>query len=389
MKSIEIICYTSKLCNLRCRYCYELPLLSDKRRMSMPSIEAMFRNFKGFFDAVEEPLTVSFQWHGGEPLLIEPSFYWEIFETQKRVFAGVPYQISNGVQSNFTVLDEERIKLLREGFEWVGVSLDLFTGLRVNLAGVCQEHRARENLKRALDAGIKLGGITVLSKLNMGRIDEVYAFWRDLGFNFRVLPVEPGLYEKGQSFEISADEVLHALCRLVDLWLMETPAILIEPIHQMIRCVLDSAHHPGRLLPRYDPIRWQSVVLVDTDGHVYGYNERLDHRFSSGNVFEQPFLEIVGEAPYRGNAERAQQRMQNVCSDCEFFEKHCNGRMVADGGVTALERKADGGLDCVVTRGLFAHIERRLKEAHVLRAESMTLSAEYLAAQVSSTDDSR
>ena len=229
MKSIEIICYTSKLCNLRCKYCYELPLLGDKRRMSLASIEAMFRSFKGFFDAVPEPLSVSFQWHGGEPMLIEPAFYWEIFELQRRVFAGASYPITNGVQSNFTQLDDERIRLLRDGFDLVGVSLDLFTGLRVNLAGVCQEQRARTNLRRALEAGVRPGGITVLSKLNMARIDDVYAFWRDLGFNFRVLPVEPGLYEAGQDFEIRADEVLHALKRLTDLWLTETPPIVIEP----------------------------------------------------------------------------------------------------------------------------------------------------------------
>ncbi|HMJ11349.1 MAG TPA: radical SAM protein [Polyangiaceae bacterium] len=385
MKSIEIICYTSKLCNLRCKYCYELPLLADKRRMSLASIEKMFRNFKGFFDEITEPLSVSFQWHGGEPMLIEPAFYWDVFELQKRVFDGASYPITNGVQSNFTQLDDERIRLMRDGFDLVGVSLDLFTGLRVNLANVCQEQRARTNLRRALEGGVRPGGITVLSKLNMNRIDEVYAFWRDLGFNFRVLPVEPGLYEAGQDFEIRADEVLHALKRLTDLWLAETPPIVIEPIHTLMRSVLETAHHPDQPRPRYDPVSWQSVVLVDTDGHVYGYNERLDQAFSSGNVFYQPFAEIAAGAPYRRNAERAQQRMDDVCTGCEYFGQHCSGRMVADGGVTALERNAEGGLDCIVTRGLFAHIEQRLREGNVLLADKMALNPDYVAAQSSPT----
>lgn len=384
--SFEVVCYTSKLCNLRCRYCYELPLLADKRRMLLPSLEAMFRNFRSYLDGLAEPPTVTFLWHGGEPMLIEPSFYWQLFEAQRRVFAGSGYTVTNGVQSNFTVLDEERLDLLLRGFDSVGVSLDLFTGLRVNKAGECQEHRARANLERALAAGLRPGGITVLSSLNAARIDDVYAFWRERGMNFRVLPVEPGLYEPGQSFEIRAPEVLTALCRLVDLWLMDAPPIFIEPIHQMIRQVLDSAHRPGRAVPRYDPYAFQSVALVDTDGHVYGYNERLDHAYSAGNVFERPFAEILQSAAHRRNAESAAARMHAVCASCNYFEKRCNGRMVADGGVTALERRSDGSVECIVTRGLYAHIERRLQEARVLEPETLAPTPEYLAAQGGSAE---
>src|SRR5262249_675036 len=35
MRTVDIVVFTSKLCNLRCKYCYELPLLSDKTRITL------------------------------------------------------------------------------------------------------------------------------------------------------------------------------------------------------------------------------------------------------------------------------------------------------------------------------------------------------------------
>jgi uncharacterized protein len=75
MKSVDIVCYTSKLCNLRCRYCYELPMLSDRTRMSFEQIERMFTNVDAGYRGHNEPLGINFQWHGGEPLLIPPEIY--------------------------------------------------------------------------------------------------------------------------------------------------------------------------------------------------------------------------------------------------------------------------------------------------------------------------
>ena len=36
----------------------------------------------------------------------------------------------------------------------------------------------------------------------------VYRFYKEREMSFRVLPIEPGLYEPGQFFELSANEIL-------------------------------------------------------------------------------------------------------------------------------------------------------------------------------------
>ena len=139
MRTVDIVVFTSKLCNLRCRYCYELPLLTDKTRISLEQMERAFRHFDAFFRAAKEPALIRFCWHGGEPLLIEPEYYWKAFELQRQIFAGSPNRVVNSLQTNLTVLDDARLDLLRNGFDQVGVSLDVVGGLRVNAAGQDQE----------------------------------------------------------------------------------------------------------------------------------------------------------------------------------------------------------------------------------------------------------
>ena len=77
----------------------------------------------------------------------------------------------NSVQTNLTVLDDERIRLLRDGFHQVGVSMDLYGGLRVNTQGRDLQDRILSNMDRLRDAGVWFGRITVLHRGNVDRID--------------------------------------------------------------------------------------------------------------------------------------------------------------------------------------------------------------------------
>src|SRR5688572_28685700 len=102
MNRVDIVCYTSKFCNLRCRYCYELPMLGDRKRMSIEQIEQMFTHVEAGYSGFDEPIRLNFQWHGGEPLLIQPEVYWQIFGIQRRIFQKSIHRVTNTTQSNFT-----------------------------------------------------------------------------------------------------------------------------------------------------------------------------------------------------------------------------------------------------------------------------------------------
>lgn len=359
MNRVDIVCYTSKLCNLRCRYCYELPLLSDRSRMSFEQIAQMFANVEAGYRELDEPIEITFQWHGGEPLLLPPEVYRRIFQLQREAFAGSKHHIRNAIQSNFTVMDAERINLLRE-FDSVGVSLDLFTGLRVNKSGVCQEDRARENLQAVRDAGIPVGGITVLSRLNLAHMPEIYQFYRERGMAFRLLPLEKGLYSRGQEFEIGPRDVLDALCTIADIWLADDTPVVISPLDRYLVLVAHANEHPENEVALHEPEKWTSVLLVDTDGSVYTYGERFER--SLGNIFTAPLDQIFAGSKFQEATEAIHARMRATCPRCPHYGRACTGDPVGESSQEFTEQEVDGSVRCVVARGIIQHLERRLTE---------------------------
>jgi uncharacterized protein len=376
MRTVDIVVFTSKLCNLRCKYCYELPLLSDKTRITLEQLEVALDNFNAFFRTVEHPTVIRFCWHGGEPMLIEPEYYWKAFELQRKVFAGSPHRITNNLQTNLTVLDDARFDLMKNGFDDVGVSLDVVGGLRVNSAGKDQEHRTIANLERVREKGLRPSGITVLSRANLSRLSTVYRFYRDREMSFRVLPIEPGLYEAGQFFELTAPEILTALSKLADLWFTEAPPLRIEPIHSLLDVLIGTAGQLDlRILP-YNLTDWQWVILFDTNGQILGYTDGFDGANSPGNIFQTGFDVIMRGAAQRRRAEQARAMIAKSCTDCPYHVTRCSGHHVAEGGATMHEKLPDGSLRCVVARGLFEHLEKRLVESGVLEAPGV-LSAAY------------
>ncbi len=109
-------------CNLSCDYCFycekEIFFPEDKSpRMSDEILEVYTREY-----IKSQPGTsVEFQWQGGEPTLAGLDFFQRALNFQKKYNAGK--QISNALQTNGTLLDDECAFLEKNNF-LVGLSLD-------------------------------------------------------------------------------------------------------------------------------------------------------------------------------------------------------------------------------------------------------------------------
>lgn len=378
MKRVDIVCYTSKLCNLRCRYCYELPMLGDRARMSLEAIAQLFTNVELGLRDLGEPVEINFYWHGGEPLLILPAVYRQIFDVQRRVFAGSIHRVCNSTQSNFTIMDDERIALLRE-FDAVGASLDVVGGLRVDRRGADSQERAVRNVDRVRAAGIPLSGITVLSRSNVSHVREIYEFYRHRGMKFRVLPIEKGLYPEGQPFELGPREVLAAYCTLLDLWLADDDPVTIKPLDRFLCLVLHANRHPRNRVPEYDPVR-PSVLLVDTDGSVYTYGERFGR--SVGNLLVTPLDRILASEAYGHTLDAIRARMRRTCDQCTYYRRACMGDPVGESCQDFVEYEEDGSVRCIVAHGVIEHLERRLRERGTIFQGTTYDEARVLAGRV-------
>lgn len=362
-RNMQIVVKVSKFCNLRCEYCYEYPELGERAAMSREQLAAMYRTLGDYFrkrDAADRRTTrLDFVWHGGEPLMQPPQLYRDTFADQKEIFGeAVPH--SNSVQTNLTLLDEDRLDLLTHGFTSAGVSLDVIGGLRVNAAGRDSQPKVVRNLKRLLATGRRVGAITVLSARNIDRLDEVFRFYEGLNLNFRVLPLfDTGERSQTTPFEISLRQELDALALLFDLWLTgdtlpQPPAPLNAYVQIAVR------HLAGREQPYRDRREWLPLILVNTDGSTHTYGESYgDPHWSIGNLFAESFEDALAGETFERCAVQAERRVARNCLTCPFFDA-CGGSLVAETETRERDHDGNGTLLCTA-RPVIAYIVDQLE----------------------------
>lgn len=363
---VTFVVIVSRLCNLRCRYCYEFPDLADRRRMSDDQLARIFQVVAEYY-ADHAPLAIRFAWQGGEPLLHEPEYFHRALAAQRQAFAGSPHRVVNVLQTNLTRLDEPRIALLRDHFDGVGVSHDVVKGLRLDAGGRARDEQTVENLSRLIAARVKLGGITVLTKRNVNHIRQIYAFWRDRGLPFRLLPVHRGPSPDSDSLALAPHQVVRAFTQCVDLWLADPNApVEIAPLHGFMLGVLRS-HADASLLPAHDKGQRESVFIINTDGSVGSIDDLLELDNAYGNIFEVGLGQLIQSEGHARSAAESRERVGKACRDCPFFRTACTGQPVASSGK---EYRDDAQPSCCSARQTLAHIQRRLVEGGIIDAVS-------------------
>ncbi|MBW4619468.1 MAG: radical SAM protein [Cyanosarcina radialis HA8281-LM2] len=374
---VQFVIKTSKFCNLRCRYCYEYSELGNRTAIAPEQLEQMYRHIYNYYSQLDHPTQIDFVWHGGEPLLHSPDFYWKTFDLQQQIFGELAGSISNAVQTNLTVLNKERIRLLRDGFDSVGVSVDLFGGLRVDRTGIDSLPIVLANMDRLQAENIPFGCITVLTKLNLPYLREIYRFYEQMNLSFRLLPLFKGSFDgQHDGFEISPYEVLDAFCKLVDLWLESDRIVTSQPLIDHIEEIL--YRYSSDFQPFfYDKSEWESIFLVNTNGEVYSYADAYAG-LSHGNIFTTSLEDLIKGEAHQQVIAAAEERMLATCSTCPFFGS-CSGYPVAEGSGEYNELDETGAIRCIVTKGVLQHIEYRFKQAGIINPLTGKLSLDRLA----------
>jgi len=179
-------------CNLDCSYCYYL----DKEsiyggREPKMSDELLERYIRQYIEGNRVD-TVTFTWHGGEPMLAGLDFYRRAVALQKKYARGK--RIENSLQTNATLIDDAWCDFLRENGFLVGVSIDgpqsIHDGNRLDKGGRPTFDRVMQAIERMRRAGVEFNTMTTVNRLSEGRGREVYLFLKSIGSRFmQFMPV--------------------------------------------------------------------------------------------------------------------------------------------------------------------------------------------------------
>ncbi len=347
-----------KQCNLRCKYCYEWDSLEDPTRMSEDVWKDTLRAIREYSDFAEQELGVSVDnyivWHGGEPLLLPPSYYSRVISLQKNFFDDDELRrgkFRNCIQTSLYSVNSESLRILKDNNFTVGVSLDFCSGVRVTAGGQTTERQVKENLTRLHSMDIPFQLITVLAHHTASDVDAVFQEIRALNVPTRLLPLFEGSPSRDMvGVEISHSDLLDALFRMFQLWFDAGMSPQIRPFDEGIQTVV--MKKLGLRRPPHDRRKLgNEVLVVDRDGTLSSAAQG-DTQF--GNVCDADIGEVIASNAYEALVKEEVDLKREVCGECQFLDA-CDTSPISSNKDSFMFN------DCVIDKPLFSRIESYLE----------------------------
>lgn len=174
------------LCNLDCHYCYYLDKAEiyggHEPKMSYEMLETTIREYIRAND-VEE---VTFNWHGGEPLVLGLDFYKKAVELERKYADGK--KIYNTLQTNGTLINYDTAEFFRDNNFLIGVSIDgpkdIHDKFRKDKGGFPTFDKVMKGIGILQRCGVQFNTMSTINKASEGRGLETYQFLKHIGSTF-------------------------------------------------------------------------------------------------------------------------------------------------------------------------------------------------------------
>jgi uncharacterized protein len=347
----------SKLCNLRCSYCYEWNELHNPNRMSVDLVKKILSAAEDFhrIQTISTPsVHTTFIIHGGEPFVLPPEYLRTVFGLVRSRFAHLSHTLA--LQSNMYKVSDRHLDICKEYLVRVGVSYDLIPGVRITPSGRESEDGVEKNMQRAQKAGFNLGAVVVLAKHTAPNLREVYDYFAIRRMPFRVLPLSDGPAERPvDAFALPLEEAISAMCDLFDYWIDSGRQVIVEPFNTYLREALNYMLEIS--IDKYDRfVQGDYALFVNVDGLLYAERDTYDKALALGDLNAQSMSDILQSEAYKSSVEREAALIANRCSSCEL-NRSCSGLHI-------ISTKPRGAFDdpCSIAPAVIRHIAARLVE---------------------------
>lgn len=334
-------------CNLQCEYCFYLDHLSlypdtKRHRMSDTVLEKMISSYM----ATDQP-QYAFGWQGGEPTLMGVDFFRKVIDLQKK-YGKKNSIVSNGLQTNATLINNELAAHLGMNNFLVGVSLDgpedIHNHYRKAAEGKGTHHRVWQGIECLRRHKVEFNVLTLVNSANVNKGKEIFKYLCDQNFSYQqYIPcVEFDSKGKQLPYTITGKQWGDFLCALFDEWIgrKDPLAISIRLFDSILLFMLDGAytlcHMAGNCCQYF---------VVEYNGDVYPCDFFVQPSLLLGNIMEQSWDDLASSDRYQAFG-RQKNEWNGKCRDCEFL-LYCSGdclkhRLYAGGNPQKLSWLCEG-----------------------------------------------
>jgi uncharacterized protein len=310
-------------CNLRCDYCFyidHLEKIKGTPRMSDEVLEKIVASYM----KTNQNSNYAFGWQGGEPMIMGLSFFQKAIEFQKQ-YAPPGAIISNGLQTNGTLITNDFARFLGEFKFLLGVSLDgpayIHDYYRKTIGKKATHNLVMRGIEYLRQNKVEFNILILINNENVRKAREIYLYLREQGFYYQqYIPcVEYNEQNNPESFSITGEQWGAFLCDLFDQWLM-------KDINQISIRLFDSILE-YLVYGRYNVCHMDKnccqYFVVEYDGSIYPCDFFVREDLLLGNILEHTWENVL-DSPIYHKFGQEKSNLHKMCDSCSFINL-CHG----------------------------------------------------------------
>ncbi len=316
---------TSADCNLRCGYCFYLEKSAlypktEVHRMNEATLHAMISKYMAL--GVEQSV---FGWQGGEPLLMGVDYFRKVVDMQSSL-GKKGQKVSNSVQTNGILINEEWVTLFNEYAFLIGLSLDgpdyIHNANRFSINKSPVFSKVMSSLELLQKRKVLFNILTVISQANVSKAKEVYGFIKRIGVNYhQYIPAvrSPNSAKTTETFSVTGEEYGRFLIDLFNEWYpSDVNKVSIRFFDAIVNKLVTGAAQyceMGESCSDY--------FVIEHNGDTYPCDFFVEKELKLGNINQHSFLELRNSEKYRRFA-RLKSINVSECHNCPYLFL-CNG----------------------------------------------------------------
>lgn len=331
-----LILKVASRCNLNCTYCYMYNLGDESYKnqpkfMSVASVDAIIEQVS-IHCKKHQISQFEFIFHGGEPLLVSPTFYKNFVRKANTKLLPQTKPIFN-LQTNGILLSEKWCETLSNLKIGIGISLDGTLeendAYRIDHQGKGSYHKIIAGLKSAQNSKKLLNPPGILSVINVSSDPtQNYQHLKSLGIKYADFLLPDCTYQK-----LPPLKTLHNtpysdwLIKVFDLWYYDTqPKPIIRIFTQLIRLMI--GYDEGF---EYFGHQKNEFLVIETDGsvEVTGAFKICGDGFTKKNLnINHTSIDEVLKNDFYLQYYASHQHLCHECKNCPIVEI-CGGGFIA------------------------------------------------------------
>ncbi|MHA2184245.1 MAG: anaerobic sulfatase maturase [Promethearchaeota archaeon] len=310
-------------CNLRCQYCFYIDHLKNvetQPRMSEDILESMITGYM----QTDQNNNYAFGWQGGEPTMMGLNFFKKVVELQIK-YAPPNAVISNGLQTNGTLITNDLAEFFAEYRFLLGVSLDgpqyLHDYYRRTIGLKATHSQVLRGINHLRNHNVEFNILCLVNNKTVKKPGEIYQYLKDEGFLYhQYIPcVEFDEQGKLKPFSITGEDWGDFLCEIFEQWMKEDiNKVSIRLFDSILNYLVSGAYSVC-----YMNNNCCQYFVVEYDGNVYPCDFFVRKDLLLGNVKTHSWYDLINSGTYTTFGYQKSE-FNNSCNNCPFIA-FCHG----------------------------------------------------------------